>query len=175
MRQYSAIAILVVVLMALAFSGCAVQPLQAPEAQVSPEEAIDFDLNPELKFLVRTTDAELAASDLSATNFATGADIVVGEWICEQEDGPQMIRLEPDGRIVRVLGAGDAIDIGAFWFSDGEFHVVSDVDEAALESVFRVVVETVDEGTYLHFEPCGGNCANACDIEWQNGLRLYES
>ena len=84
---------------------------------------------------------------------------MIGEWICEEEDGQMLIRMDPDGRIIHVLGPNDAVDIGYFWFSDGAFHVISDVDGAANESVFHVGMETDETGTFLRFAQCGGNCA----------------
>jgi hypothetical protein len=209
----SVVAFLIVSLAALVFSGCTLQleqPLQEPEARVDVDTAVDYKLNPELLFLERTRNAELAADELAvvdaenAVNYelnpelrflehaqnvgfavqelapevggapasflVTEANQLIGEWICEEEDGQMLIRMDPDGRIIHVLGPNDAVDIGYFWFSDGAFHVISDVDNAANESVFHVGMETDETGTILRFVQCGGNCANAGNIEWLNGL-----
>ena len=40
-----------------------------------------------------------------------------------------------------MLAPGDAIDVGYFWFADGDFHVMSDVDGADHLSVFHAIVE----------------------------------
>ena len=146
-------------------------------AVVDVEPTVDYKLNPELLFLEQVAQTEVAAQDLAieigsapASFVVTEASHLVGEWICEEEEGHRLIRMDPDGRILRVLGPNDAVDIGYFWFSDGEFHVISDVDEAANESVFHVGMEVDETGTILRFVQCGGNCANAGDIEWLNGL-----
>ena len=200
MKRLLIVVILVASLTVLVLSGCSVQldqPSRMPEAQVGGEGTLDYKMNPELLFLERAQDARLAAeADIDykmnpellfleraqdtrlaaeadsapAGTAVTEASYVVGEWICEQEDGQQLIRMDPDGRLIRVLGPNDAIEIGQFWFSDGEFHVVSDVDDAADQSVFHIVAEADETGTHLRFEQCGGNCSNAGDIEWLNGL-----
>ena len=145
-------------------------------AVVDVENAVDYKLNPELRFLEHTQNIGFAVQELApvgsmpASYIVTEASQLFGEWICEEEDGQMLIRMDPDGRIIHVLGPNDAVDIGYFWFSDGAFHVISDVDEADNESVFHVGMETDETGTILRFTQCGGNCANAGDIEWLNGL-----
>lgn len=173
MKQMLVVAFLIVSLMAFVFTGCTFQldqPLTEPEAQLDAEAAVeaavDYRLNPELLFLERAGYATFAPATVAVTE----AGQLVGEWVCEEEAGQQVIRMDPDGRIFRVHGPHDAVDIGYFWFSDGEFHVVSDVDEAANESVFHVAMEANETGTVLRFAQCGGNCPNAGDIEWLNGL-----
>jgi hypothetical protein len=146
-------------------------------AAVDVENAVDYRLNPELRFLERAQNAGIAVEEFAiavgsapASYVVTEASQLIGEWICEEEDGQMLIRMDPDGRIIHVLGPNDAVDIGYFWFSDGAFHVISDVDNAANESVFHVGMETGETGTFLRFAQCGGNCPNAGDIEWLNGL-----
>ena len=148
------------------------QDSESAAEELMAEGAIDYVLNPELLFLERQqTVSQMAEADYAPTGIAvTGVSYVVGEWICEQEDGHQLIRMDPDGRLIRVLGPNDAVEIGQFWFSDGAFHVVSDVDNATNESAFHAFIESDESGTYLRFEQCGGNCADAGDIEWLNGL-----
>jgi hypothetical protein len=146
-------------------------------AVVDVENAVDYKLNPELRFLKRAPNVEFALQELvpeagiaPASFVVTDARPLIGEWICDEEDGQMLIRMDPDGRIYHVLGPNDAVDIGYFWFSDGEFHVVSDVDEAANVSVFHVGMEKDETGAVLRFAQCGGNCANAGGIDWLNGL-----
>ena len=179
MKRLSIVVILVASLTLLVFSGCSMQleqASQAPETEVGvavgADGAIDYKMNPELLFLERAQDARLAAEDDAtlAGTAVTEASYLVGEWICEQEDGQQLIRMDPDGRLIRVLGPNDAIEIGQFWFSDGEFHVVSDVDDTTDESAFHLFLESDETGTHLRFAQCGGNCPDAGDIEWLNGL-----
>ena len=184
MKRLSISLFVVASLMLLLFSGCSLQleqPSQAPEAEtgavVGGDGVIDYRLNPELLLIERQRTARMAEEELAA---GAGSELagmavpdasqIVGEWICEQEDGQQLIRMDPDGRIVRVLGPDDAVEFGQFWFSDGEIHVVSDVDDAADMSAFHAFVESDETGTTLRFELCGGNCPNAGDIEWLNGL-----
>lgn len=149
--------LLLLALTSLLLAGCAFQLLEAPQDELAPAAPV----------------AE--TGELPAIYVATNADYVAGEWVCDQADGHQVIRLELDGRISRVLGPEDAIDIGYFWFKNDEFHVMSDVDGAAHESVFHVIVETDATGTHLRLEQCGGNCPNAAEIEWLEGLTLVES
>jgi hypothetical protein len=185
MTHVSTVAILIVLVLAPVFSGCALQlaePLPAPEAQVAVEPTPDFVLNPELRFLLPRSEARFETEDLMvgaghtpAETVATRTENVAGEWMCEQEEGQQLIRLDPDGRISRLVGVDDAVDIGYFWFSDDELHIISDVDRAANESVFHVVMEVEDGETFLRFEQCGGNCANAANIDWLAGLKRVES
>ena len=176
MKQLFIALFVVASLVLLLFSGCSLQLEQlgqAPEAEVGAmvggDGVINYKLNPELLFIERQQAARMAEEELAGMA-VTDASQIVGEWICEQEDGQQLIRMDPDGRLVRVLGPGDAVEFGQFWLSDGEFHVVSDVDNAADESAFHAFVESDETGTYLRFELCGGNCPNAGDIEWLNGL-----
>lgn len=176
MKRLSIALFVVASLVLLLFSGCSLQLeqlSQAPEpeadAMVGGDDVIDYKLNPELLFIERQQAARIAEEELAGMA-VTDASQIVGEWICEQEDGQQLIRMDPDGRLVRVLGPGDAVEFGQFWLSDGELRIVSDVDDAADMSAFHAFVESDETGTYLRFEPCGGNCTNAGDIEWLNGL-----
>ena len=182
MKRVSIVLFLVASLTLLVFSGCSMQleqPSQTPQTEtgavVGGDGVIDYRLNPELLLIERQRAARMAEEELAAGAELVGmavtdASQIVGEWICEQEDGQQLIRMDPDGRIVRVLGPDDAVEFGQFWFSDGEFHIVSDVDDAVDMSAFHAFVESDETGTYLRFELCGGNCPNAGDIEWVNGL-----
>ena len=175
MKQITMFSVMSIILTVLLISGCSMQPIEEPEAQVT---VVDYKLNPELRDLQQWADARLTlpepANDAGAMpNFliASSADSVMGDWMCEQEGETITIRLEQDGAISRVFAPEDVIDIGYFWFSGDEFHVVSDVDQANHLSVFHVVVETGTDGTFLRLEQCGGDCPNAAGVEWLNGLR----
>lgn len=173
MSRVSMVAILIAVA-ALLLASCALQPLETPEEQAPAKGAVDLALNPELRVLLDEVQPGMMAENLAEIFFATNANYVVGEWHCAEKDGHGVIRMDADGRIYRVLGPTDAVDIGFFWFSEGEFHIMSDVDQAAHESIFNAYVETTSDGTFLRLEQCGGDCPDAAGIEWLHGLTRVE-
>jgi len=149
----------------------------ATSAAVDATESIDYALNPELRFLQERPAATASArvGSLPAVYSATGIDSVAGEWLFESEGGQEIIRLARDGTISRLVDSSEAVDLGEYWFSDGEFHVVGAGGTEVEESVFHVVVEADQDGTRLRFELCGGNCADAASVEWLHGLTQVQS
>lgn len=152
MKRLPNVAVLALVVVMLVLAGCTFQLLEAPQGTMPLEEVPG------------------AAGDLGEIFLATDASYVVGEWICDQKSGEGIIRLDPDGRIIRMIETGDTVDIGYFWFADGDFHVMSDVDSANHESVFRAIVEASGDGVFLRLEQCGGDCPDAANINWLSGL-----
>ena len=157
------------------------EPDSQPMAEV-PVSELDFAMNPELRVLFEETAVQSVAEtpfdnvgDMSAVFFANSASYVAGEWLCEQDDGTALIRIDPDGRIMRILPTNDAVDVGTFWFSDREFHVVSAEGDTSLESVFNVTVEVEGDHIFMRLEPCGGNCTDAAGIQWLQGLTRVAS
>jgi len=165
MKRLANVVILIIALVALLVSGCTIQLLEAPEAQAPPE-----DIVAPREGVVSASAPATDAGDLGEIFSATNRDYVVGEWQCEHADGTGLIRLDPDGRIIRVLEPGDTVDVGYFWFADGDFHVMSDVDGANHESIFHAIVEASGDGVFMRLEQCGGDCPNAANIEWLSGL-----
>ena len=103
---------------------------------------------------------------------ATNPSYMTGTWTCGEGDQSKLIRFDPDGVFYQVMGPNDAIPVGHFWFSDGEFHVVSDRDEMNAEGVFEVTA-VVDQGeTYLTFKSCGGNSIHVDEIDWEAGMQM---
>ena len=165
MKRLANVAILIIALVAFLCAGCTIQLLEAPEAQAPPEDIVAARAG-----VVTVSAPATDAGDLGEIFIATNRDYVVGEWECAQAGGTGLIRLDPDGRIIRILGANDMADIGYFWFSDGDFHVMSDVDGADHLSVFHAIIEASGDGVFMRLQQCGGDCPNAANIEWLSGL-----
>ena len=148
---------------------------QASKVQMTEEYALDLTLNPELRRFFDAPQAKqpMALSEPAQILMATSANAIAGEWICDLAGQPSVIRMNTNGRIVRVSEA-ETVYVSVFWFSDGELHIMSSAEQADDESVFHATMETTDDGTFLNLEQCGGNCADAAGIQWLQGLERID-
>ena len=144
------------VLLGLVLSGCAIQPI------VTPEE------------VMQAPEGEAEVIGLPAVFMATALEYMAGTWMCEQDGEAKLIRFDNDGVYYEIRGANDAVAVGNFWFSDGELHVISNVDEAILEGVFQAIIEMEGDAAQLKLESCGGNCLTVAGIQWEEGFTRVE-